>query len=151
MSASFALCRECLAQYKSLTYDATCKYTLNVIPFCSLQWKDEHPEKFNHEHRECRRAIIRLVGARTHLWRHGVIPEGARSVWTEAQLAIPDWPGFRRLELNAKEMESLDDCAGELRDVMGFVVQEFPNVSLRDEGGTTSFSACREEKSTHKT
>jgi hypothetical protein len=55
------------------------------MPFCSLQWPDEHPEDLDRiilddRHEQCKASIIRLVGARTHLWRAGVIPEDRREL-----------------------------------------------------------------------
>src|SRR5262249_3042067 len=112
MTLSFALCPECLAQYRSLVHDPTCECALNIMPFCSLQWSDEHPEALDgiivdrERHQECVASILRLVGARTHLWRTGVLPEDRRSLWAEAQRAIPDWPGFKRLALDERQRSS---------------------------------------------
>src|SRR5262245_31593265 len=148
MSFHFALCSECLAKYQALAHDPTCQYTLNVMPFCSLQWPDEHPEDFDTElHEECRASIIRLVGARTQLWRTGVIPEDRRELWAEAQRAIPDWPGFKRLALDERQLRSLDGCAEELDEFIGRVAQDFPQVTYTDKGGgLTELSARRGER-----
>jgi hypothetical protein len=120
------------------------------MPFCSLQWPDEHPEDRDHvildpKHEECRTSIIRLVGARTYLWREGVIPEDLHELWSEAQRAIPGWPGFKRLSLDEQQLRSLDGCAEELDDFIGRVAQDFPRVTFKDKGGgLTEFSAHRE-------
>jgi hypothetical protein len=120
------------------------------MPFCSLQWPDEHPEDLDHiildreHHEECRASIIRLVGARTQLWRAGAIPEDLRELWAEAQRVIPDWPGFKRLSLDEQQLGSLDACAEELDDFIGRVAQDFPQVTFTDKGGgLTEFSAHR--------
>jgi hypothetical protein len=151
MILSFVPCSECLEKYRSLAHDPACEYTLNVMPFCALQWPDEHPKDlddiiFDRErHGECLASIIRLVGVRTHLWRAGAIPEDCGQLWAEAQRLIPEWPGFKRLALEEQERESLDGCAKELDDFIGAVVQDFPHVISKDEGGgLTTFTARRE-------
>jgi hypothetical protein len=119
------------------------------MPFCSLQWPDEHPEDLDRHHEECRASILGLVGARTQLWRAGTIPEDLRELWAEARLAIPDWPGFKRLSLDENQLQSLDGCAEELKDFIGRVAQDFPQVTFTDKGGgLTEFSAHRGERET---
>lgn len=155
MAFSFALCPGCLAKYRLLTHDPTCEYTLNVMPFCSLQWSDEHPEDLariilDREHHEaCASSIIRLVGSRTHLWRTGVCPEDRHELWAEAQQAIPDWPGFKRLSLDERQRRSLDSCVEELDDVIGAIAQNYSQITLTDEGGgLTKCTATRNETRT---
>jgi hypothetical protein len=122
------------------------------MPFCSLEWPDEHPEDLDRiilddRHEQCKASIIRLVGARTHLWRAGDIPEDRRELWEEAQRTIPDWPGFRRLSLNQAQRLSLEDCAQELNDFVGAIAADFPQMTFTDKGGgLTEFSAQRGEK-----
>ena len=112
MSFSFALCPECLAQYRALMHDPTCHYGLNSIPFCSLTWPDEHPRDGGPAptHEGCLESIMRLAGARTWLWKTGAIPDELKELWAEAQRMIPNWPGFLRLSLNQEQRLSLEDC-----------------------------------------
>jgi hypothetical protein len=151
MTFSFALCPECLAKYRALAHDPLCQYTLNVTPFCSLQWPDEHPKDLlllpRERHDDCRASIIRLVGARTHLWQAGVLPEDRRELWEQAQRTIPDWPGFRRLSLDQAQRFSLECCAQELHDFVGAIAADFPQMTFTDKGGgLTEFSAQRGER-----
>jgi hypothetical protein len=150
VALTFELCPECLAKYRALRYEPACDYTLNVMPFCSLQWADEHPENASRDiflddrHKQCAACIIRLVGARTRLWRTDAVPEDRRELWDEARRAIPDWPGFRRLSLDESQLRSLDGCAEELNDLIGAMTRDFPHVTLTDKGGgLTEFSARR--------
>lgn len=152
MTFTFALCPGCIAQYRRLTHDPTCRYSLNSIPFCSLVWPEEHPEDGiiafpDPNHEECRASIIRLVAARTRLWRTGTIPEESKELWAEARRLIPGWPGFLRLTLNQEQCLSLEDCAGELNDLVGAIAADFPQMTLTDKGGgLTEFSAHRGER-----
>jgi hypothetical protein len=148
MTASFALCRECLAKYLALTHDSTSRFLCNTIPFCSLVWPDEHPERLADifsglEHKTCKASIIRLVSARTELWRTGVIPEDLHGLWAEAHRVIPNWPGFKRLSLNEYELKVLEECAEELGDLVAEVKQDFPYVTITNSDGVTHFSAQR--------
>jgi hypothetical protein len=140
MRLAFTLCPECLARYGALRFDPTAHYGLCGIPLCSLVWPDEHPgdavvEDFDGTHRPCRDSIIRLAGARSHLWRSGKVPEGLRDLWDTARRLVPDWPGFRRLSLNRAQLESLEACLDELADFLQAVRQEYPDVTITDEGG----------------
>jgi hypothetical protein len=140
MPFSFVLCPECLAQYRALTHDPICGYMLNSIPLCSLEWSDEHPRDGviaspDLNHQECRTSLIRLVAARTHLWKTGAVPEEAKELWANAQDLIPHWPGFRRLSLSPEERRSLEACAEELADFLGAMAADFPELKLTDQGG----------------
>jgi hypothetical protein len=121
VALTFALCPECLAKYRALRHNPACQYWLNIEPSCTLEWPDERPKDFyvRHDarHRQCALCILRLVDARTHLWQEGVLPEDLCELWDEARQAIPDWPGFRRLSLDAAQIRSLDACAEELEDL----------------------------------
>jgi hypothetical protein len=150
MTVRFELCPECLANYRALVHDPSCGYMLNVMPLCSLKWGDEHPDQFGDIHRDpvphrtCNESIIRLAGARTHLWRNGVIPEDCQELWADAQRLIPDWPGFKRKSLTPEELRSLDGCAEELEDVLGTMAEHFSEMTLTyKEGGLTELSAKR--------
>lgn len=118
----FELCPECLANYSSLRPKVDASYVLNVMPLCSLVWPDEHPNGnivSGPGHEICRASIIRLAGARTDLWRSGMIPAELQTLWDEARRVMPEWPGFLRLSLDAHQIDSLAGCAEELDDVMG--------------------------------
>ena len=96
------------------------------MPLGSLRWFDEHPEggvvsDYDGSHEQCRASIIRLAGARTQLWRTGSVPVELRELWDEARRVLPEWPGFRRLSLNAEQMKALDGIAEEQRGIMGVI------------------------------
>ncbi len=154
MAFSFTLCPECLARYRDLTYEPTSDCFLDSIPFCSLVWRDEHPEESgipfpDPNHKSCRNSILRLAGARTGLWRTGTIAEESKELWAQAQRLIPNWPGFRRLSLSAEQRLSLEACAGELQDFLGAIAKDYPQMTFTDKGGgLTELSARRAEGET---
>jgi len=103
MTSCFHLFPSCLERYQTLRFDETCTYRPNVMPLCSLSWPDEQPERWEIECCVvCAAAIVRLAGARTYLWRHGVIPPDRQALWADAQGFIPDWRGFRRLAIRGQ-------------------------------------------------
>jgi len=140
MGFAFILCPECQAKYGALRFDPTASYSLCSIPLCSLVWPDEHPggvvvDDDDGPHQQCRASVMRLAGARTQLWRSGSVPEDLRELWDAACRLLPDWPGFLRLSLDRKQMESLDACLGELAGFMQAVQQDYPDATTTDEGG----------------
>ena len=145
-SVSFKMCTECVARYRDLEHDSGSEYSLNIMPFCSLQWPDEHPEDwYEHCCEECQLSIRHLSSARTGLWRTGEIPDHYLDFWKDANTAIPEWPGFRRLSLSKKELDSLDGCSEELDDMMGAITEDFPDLTVTDQGGgLTKFTAERD-------
>jgi len=151
--ASFALCSECLAKYQALRLDAEASCSLNIMPLGTLVWSDEHPEhatgmpgaiETRGAHAACGHSIMRLAGARTHLWRTGVVPDNRREIWEEAQRVLPEWPGFQRLTLSTDQQTSLEACDRETGDLFALIASEFDEVTLTDRGGgVTHFSASR--------
>lgn len=117
----FDLCDHCLAMYQALRTDPQCTPRLNIVPFCSPTWGDEHPLNWSVECCDaCVQTIVRLVHARRHLWRHGAVPEDQRQLWTEALRVIPDWPGFGRRTLAPEQLQLLDDCIAEREELRQF-------------------------------
>lgn len=136
MTFAFSVCSRCRDKYRALRYDPTCGYSLNVIPYCSLSWPDEHPNgRFCGCRPKCRVSIMRLAHARTQLWRNGEIPAEYRDLWNQAQAIIPNWPGFKRLTLDEAQMRSLDGCRAELEGLLNGITTFFPRTELTDEGG----------------
>jgi hypothetical protein len=140
MGFAFLLCPECLARYGALRFDPTASYSLCSIPLCSLVWPDEHPDgavvdDYDGTHQPCRASVLRLAGARTQLWRSGSVPQDLRELWDAARRLLPEWPGFRRLSLDRKQMESLDACLEELAGFLQAVQQDYPDATTTDEGG----------------
>ncbi len=146
MSIGFSLCPECLAKYRGLRFDPHARYTLNIMPLCSLMWGDEHPDnnlpqRLGHE--GCLNSIIRVAVARTGLWRSGEISEGSKKLWDDARRLLPEWPLWQRLSLDPKQLKSLDGCAEELEGFMGVIRKDFPVITTTNEGGLSRFTARR--------
>ena len=107
----FNLCELCLHQYRALTYDSTCVPRQNAIPFGTVFWPDEHPfinGRFgplaNHRGEEtlqgpCYMTGADLTAARDGVWTTSLVAPKFKEFWTHALRAIPEWPGFRRLDL----------------------------------------------------
>lgn len=147
MEFQFALCAECKAKYETLRFDPASDCVMDLMPLGSLRWLDEHPEggvvrDDGGEHKQCKISIIWLAYARTQLWRTGSVPVELRELWDEARQVLPEWPGFRRLSLDAEQMKSLDGTIEEQREVIGVVREAFPDFSIRREkGGLVHFLA----------
>jgi hypothetical protein len=113
MNFDFTLCANCLGRYRLLHLKSDCKYDVGPMPFNTLVWPDEHPDRIGYFMMccaPCRETIRLLVYARTHLWRYGNLPEALADLWNKAQSGIPNWPGFKRLSLDEKQMRDLATC-----------------------------------------
>ena len=149
MEFQFTLCAECQAKYEALRFDPASDCVMDLMPLGSLRWLDEHPEggvvsDDGGEHKQCRISIIWLACARTQLWRTDSVPVELRGLWDEARRALPEWPGFRRLSLDAEQMKALNGMAEEQRKIIGVVREAFPYTLIRDEGGLVHFLASSE-------
>jgi hypothetical protein len=116
-----------------LHLDSTCKYEVGPMPFNTLIWPDEHPDRNGYFMMccvPCRESIRLLVYARTHLWRYGELPEALVELWNKAQSMIPAWPGFKRLALDEKQMRDLATCPEQF-DVASATVVSRPEPFLR--------------------
>ena len=139
---NFLLCDECRASYSSLTFDETCCYTSNVAPFGSLVWLDEHPSPWDEVIcDDCQQTVRRLVHLRTAQWRGETIESEFQSFWAQAKTAIPGWPGFRRLSLNAEQEAALEKCDREVDDMIADMREKFPSFRVINQLGDMSFTA----------
>ena len=156
MGPQFALCSDCQAKYEALRFDPASDCVMDYMPLGSLRWLDEHPEggvvsDYDGRCEQCRTSIIWLACARTQLWRTESVPVELRELWDEARRVLPEWPGFRRLSLDAEQIESLDGMAEEQREIIGVVREAFPNFSIRREkGGLVHFLASGEPVSARR-
>jgi hypothetical protein len=133
MNFEFTLCSNCHRRYRLLHLDPGCKYDVGPIPFNTMVWPDEHPDRIGYFMtccEPCRESIRLLVYARTHMWRYGKLPEALVELWSKAQNMIPDWPGFKRLSLNEKEMRDLSACPEQF-DVATATVASRPDPFLQ--------------------
>ncbi len=124
--SAFLLCAECLAKYRALEFDPAASPGLCNIPFNSLVWSDEHrpiQSAASPSHDRCLGSLMALTTARKKLWHTGRIPAESEPLWREAQELMPNWPGFRRLTLNALERQYLDQCEQETESIVEHLVQ----------------------------
>jgi hypothetical protein len=133
MKFEFRICSNCHGRYRLLHLDSTCKYDVGPMPFNTMVWPDEHPDRIGYFMTccaPCRESIRLLVYARTHMWRYGELPEALRELWNKAQSMIPDWPGFNRLSLNEEQMRDLATCPEQF-DVASATVATRPDPFLK--------------------
>jgi len=124
MNFEFTLCPNCNGRYRLLHLDSACRYDVGPMPFNTLVWPDEHPDRIGYFMTccaTCRESIRLLVYARTHMWRYGEIPEALVALWNKAQSTIPNWPGFHRLVLDEKQMRDLAECPEQFNVAEGTV------------------------------
>ncbi|MFZ4858174.1 MAG: hypothetical protein ACOYL3_17435 [Desulfuromonadaceae bacterium] len=122
------LCKKCISRYRWLRHNPDSTYMLGFDPIAALVWHDEHPdgkpEAVGHR-QQCKDWMHNLMEARNYLWVHGEVAEAHKALWEEAQLLLPEWPGFKRLKLNDDEMESYQDCISERTDIFAMVAEKY--------------------------
>lgn len=88
-----------------LAYDPTATPAYDIIRSC-LVWADERPVGISNDGYELVGDLWIYRGALHRgipLQQWGVNPERFQSVWETALGDIPNWPGFRRIELSTDE------------------------------------------------
>ena len=86
-------------------------------------------------HQECNISMCRLMAARKQLWHSGGLDEFGRTVFGAAREVLPDWPGFRRLNLTADDRGALQCCEEETNDSVEDMRQRAAIFALTDQGG----------------
>jgi len=140
----FHLCDLCLRQYRDLTYDPNCDPRPNAIPFGTVFWPDEHPfinGRFgplaNHRNEEtlqgpCYFTGAYLTAARYGIWTTSLVEPRFTEFWMHARQIIPDWPGFRRLDLRQLPDEQKGMLPIKLQKTAGLTAHcPFCNADLR--------------------
>ena len=113
MPYSFVLTSGLASRYRALRYDASAEPRCCQIPLGTIYWPDEHPggklslAGLDHQSRD---SILRLSAARLALWQSGAIPRDLQVLWEEARAVMPEWPGFRRLELSEQARRVAVEC-----------------------------------------
>lgn len=145
MPAIFSLCASCTALFQALRFDADARCRSCLLPFGSIVWSDELPRDERREflsHRECNHSLIRLFSARKQLWQTGHHSDWSQQVLSSAQQLLPDWPGFRRLNLSAEHQAALQACEEETEEIMDTMRKDAAVSTLTDHGsGVVSFTA----------
>ncbi len=109
----FSLCEECLNKYRDLRFAKEVTLRENILPFATIFWEDEHPSGIPRplcDEKRCFHSISLLIAARCEYWEHGYIPSKYANVWNDAKKLIPEWPGFRRLNLSEEEQARAEVC-----------------------------------------
>lgn len=107
MKNDFHLSPSVLARYQALRLDSNAKQGHLIVPLGTLFWSDEHPNGFPETDPASEPTMVRLMLIRTKLWRTGVVSAEDLGFWLDAQKALPQWPGFERLELDEKLLARL--------------------------------------------
>ena len=104
---------------QQLVFDPTCEPSYELLKAC-LVWPDERPARIS---KEGYRLLSDLWIVRGFLHRQlppanwGLDPSYFQEFWRNALADVPEWPGFRRLELSGADREylreSMNEAAGE--------------------------------------
>jgi len=87
---------------RALTYDATSQPAYETIKSC-LVWPDEVPggvSSTGYEFIGELLAVRGLMHRKVPFERWPLNPEHHKAVWLAGMQEIPEWPGFRRIELS---------------------------------------------------
>ncbi|HYN90233.1 MAG TPA: hypothetical protein VER55_16980 [Ardenticatenaceae bacterium] len=141
--SEFRLAVEVLEQYRQLRYDPEAEYRGNNLPIATIYWTDEHPGGTLPVDidEESRGSILRLIAARTELWSTGEMPAHLQSVWEQAQVLLPEWPGFQRLSLSPAQQEAAEDCFQGALAWFDAMMAAGAALTIEDKGGIASWSA----------
>jgi hypothetical protein len=100
---------------QTLVFDPTAEPAFELMKSC-LVWPDERPVRISKDGYEL---LGDLWAIRGYLHRSvpseqwGLDPAYFREVWTNALRDIPDWPGFKRLDLSDEARAYLARCLEE--------------------------------------
>jgi hypothetical protein len=92
---------------KALVYNPNLEPGYESIKGC-LIWDDERPNNLTSD---AYSNLCSLWGARALLHRgltladHPLDPDYCRDIWERALAQVPEWPGFKRLTLSAKDKD----------------------------------------------
>jgi len=142
----FFLCKECLKSYQDLHFNEKALLRENTIPLATIFWDDEHPQGLPIpicKNKKCFESISFLIAARSEYWEHGEISLKYATVWDAAKILIPEWAGFRRLNLSAEERVRIQACLQDALDWFTALEQvSNGNVEIREsESGIIEYSA----------
>lgn len=107
--------REDRVHLESLTFDPMCEPSYEWIRAC-LIWPDERPTKISSDGYELLGDLWIVRGfIHKHVPRErwGLDPEYFQEVWENALVDVPNWPGFRRMQLSISDQAYMDVCAFE--------------------------------------
>lgn len=98
-----------------LVHDPSCKPSFEILKSC-LVWSDERPTDISNEGYDllCDIWIVRgFLHRRVPLEKWGLDPFYFQEVWKHALIDVPEWPGFKRLELSDEDRAYLSRCLQE--------------------------------------
>lgn len=104
---------------RSLVFDPAATPNFEFLKAC-LVWPDERPERITEPGYELLRDLWSVRGflhrgIPTEKW--GLDPNYFQAVWSHALQDVPEWPGFRRLQLSDEDQAYLNKCLAETADV----------------------------------
>jgi hypothetical protein len=102
---------------QSLNFDASLKPSYHPLKGC-LTWNDEKIDNLSPSGYEII-GDLWIVRSYIHLdkdLKTTLDPEYFRDIWVRAEQQIPNWPGFKRLELNDEDRTYLETSLQEMSD-----------------------------------
>ena len=98
---------------QALEYVGSAKWGYNLEPALTFIWSDERPEVVFGlvpcNHHDCLLTVVTIFSARTDAWETGEPREELAVLWDTSRERLPDWPGFRRLQLSPGRLRDLAD------------------------------------------
>lgn len=98
---------------QSLAYDHAARPNFELLKYC-LVWPDERPSvRLSSEASEFLSDlwIVRgFIHRALPRWQWGLDPQYFQDVWVAGLQTVPDWPGFKRLQLTESDRMYLADC-----------------------------------------
>jgi hypothetical protein len=104
---------------QQLTYDPGAEPAYELLKSC-LVWPDERPVRISSEGYEFLGdlwAIRGFLHRELPLVRWGLDPAYFQEVWRVGLATVPNWPGFKRLQLSEKDRQYLTACVDAARSV----------------------------------
>ncbi len=144
MHEAFIISDDLLEQYQQLVFDENAQMHCCYIPLASAFWEDEHPggHLSSEADKVSQRSIYRLIEARRSFWDKHEISRELERLWLEAKSLIPEWPGFRRMELSEAERKYIDQCEATSEEFWAAFIGGADEVEVIDhEDGTVQWSA----------
>jgi hypothetical protein len=110
------LTEETIQMIRNLSFDPNAKIN-RISGVIGMTWSDEVPnDGFGSLFIEQNRGqIVRLFLIRMKYWDKGTMSQEDQLYWREAQRQFPDWPLFRRLELNEEERRAYDTASEDIK------------------------------------
>lgn len=140
MSTKFRMQEDTLRDYRALRFRENSERQCFYIPVGFVLWEDEYPgeNRLPMGDKDARRTMLSLYAARWHYWMDKVIPEAFADLWDEAQQQIPEWPGFKRLDVDNETIELARLCREAEAELWEAFTTDADDATITDDGNGLS-------------